>query len=92
MQGLNTHFKIHNKKGIRCTKCEYICTTINKLNTHMRTHTEDEIQVEKMVKVAKGLESTNGNKRDLSVSPEVEHIDKRDSRKNLGSKKTKVNK
>ena len=92
MQGLNAHFKIHNKKEIRCTKCEYTCTTTNKLNTHMRIHTEEEIQVEKIVKMAKGLESTNGTKRDLSVSPELDHIDKRDGRKNLASKKTKINK
>ena len=92
MQGLNSHIKTHNKKGIRCTKCEYTCATVNKLNTHMRIHTEDEIQAEKMDKMAKGLESTNGNKRDLSVSPEVENIDKRDSRKNIASKKTRINK
>ena len=90
MQGLNGHLKIHNKKEIRCTKCEYICTTINKLNTHMRIHTDEEIQVERMVKMVKGLTSTNGTKRDLSVSPEVEHIDKRDGKKNLASKKKKT--
>ena len=89
LQGLNGHLKIHNnKKGIRCTKCEYICTTINSLNTHMRTHTEDDIQIERMVK---GSRSANGTKRDLSVSPEIDHIDKMDARKNLHSKKTKTN-
>ena len=87
MQGLNGHAKIHIQKTLRCTECEYTCTTMNKLNTHMRTHTGDEIQNEPLTEKAKTPVSETP-KRGLSLSPEVANLDdKKDSRKTKKSKK-----
>ena len=96
MQGLNGHTKIHNQKLIGCSKCEYTCSTITKLNTHMKIHTGDgDVSlVENLVEIMKSSASAktptkkNTAKRDLSISPEIVTLDKKNSKKNCKKPKS----
>ena len=91
MQGLSSHTKIHNQKKIKCSKCEFVCTTLNKLKNHMRIHLDEEIHTEihteelsemsKITTSEKNISCSKTSKRGLSASPEVVDSNKKKNRK-----------
>ena len=60
MRGLNGHIKIHSEKRFECPECTFKGTSVNTFNAHMKTHLGEEI-----------CAASQSNKRDLSISPEI---------------------
>ena len=61
---------MHSQARHNCSLCEFIGTSVNELNTHMKAHTDETCSVAQL-EIVKDLPSENKSKRDLSVSPEV---------------------
>ena len=66
LHGLNGHIKIHGNKKLNCTMCDFKGTSVSTLNAHMEKHMDDQI-----------YSASQTSKRDLSVSPEVLNINKK---------------
>ena len=85
-QALASHLKIHKQKSFKCSKCDYVCSTLSKMNAHKKDHSAEDIIVEtlsEMVNNAKNTPSnTKANKRDLSISPESNETDRKTVKKN----------
>ena len=83
-QLLAAHIKIHKQKTFKCSKCEYKCTTLTKLNAHKKDHIEV-ISDETALAIVNDIDSENTplinkmGKRDLSISPEGIGTDKKTS-------------
>ena len=86
-QGLNGHLKIHNDKKFKCSKCDFKGTSINTLNNHMKTHMGDEI-----FSPASGnpSQSIHSSKRELSISPEKNDVNKNGKNNTLKKSKTLI--
>ena len=61
---------MHSQTRFNCSICEFIGTSVNELNTHMKTHTDEICSVAQLESVMDSP-SENKSKRNLSVSPEV---------------------
>ena len=64
---LTEHGKIHNLNKISCSECEYTCSSKADLKKHKKQHTG---------------EKTEPNKRGLSISPEVNVVNKKAALRN----------
>ena len=60
LNGLKSHSKKHNEKRFDCTICAFKGNSVNTLNAHMKTHLGENIS-----------DASQRNKRDYSISPEV---------------------
>ena len=71
-QALAAHIKVHKQKSFKCSNCDYVCTTLAKMNAHKKDHSTGEVSHIEIVNKAKNTPSNNkSGKRDLSISPEV---------------------
>ena len=71
-QALAAHIKVHKQKSFKCSNCDYVCTTLAKMNAHKKDHSTGEESHIEIVNKAKNTPSNNkSGKRDLSISPEV---------------------
>ena len=84
-QALASHLKIHKQKSFKCSNCDYVCTTLSKLNAHKKDHATEDIIVETLSEKINNAKNTpsnaKANKRDLSISPESTETDRKTVKK-----------
>ena len=68
------HYKKHNDKKFKCTKCDFKCASANTLNNHTRAHTGEEICISPL---ENDIKSSQASKRDRekSISPNKTSVD-----------------
>ena len=80
-----SHLKIHKQKSFKCSNCDYVCTTLSKLNAHKKDHATEDIIVETLSEKINNAKNTpsnaKANKRDLSISPESTETDRKTVKK-----------
>ena len=80
---------MHKQNKFKCDKCNYSTSTISKLNTHKKDHTEDELNFESIFEPVSPQTIGNPVKRGLSVSPEVANCQNKSASNNSTNKKVR---
>ena len=84
-QALASHLKIHKPKSFKCSNCDYVCTTLSKMNAHKKDHVTEGIIVETLGEMINNDKitpsNTKANKRDLSISPKSTETDRKTVKK-----------